>query len=142
MVDHSDVVGALPVGAAPTTSSYSTWYLASMDWTKTNTRRDKKQLKFGIWCTDLTVVVYGNHQTHFSWADTIFHQQWPVRSSEIFQHFKGYVNTGQKVSLYYHELSFVSSIHAVLTTVLYLRDVFCIWHEKSVFCMDHLKICI
>ena len=24
MVDHSDVVGALPVGAAPTTSSFST----------------------------------------------------------------------------------------------------------------------
>ena len=30
IVDHSDVVGASPVGAAPTTSSLST-YLASMD---------------------------------------------------------------------------------------------------------------
>ena len=29
IVDHSDVVGASPVGAAPTTSSFSTWHLAS-----------------------------------------------------------------------------------------------------------------
>ena len=28
IVDHSDVVGASPVGAAPTTSSFSTWHLA------------------------------------------------------------------------------------------------------------------
>ena len=28
IVDHSDVVGASPVGAAPTTSSFSNWYLA------------------------------------------------------------------------------------------------------------------
>ena len=31
IVDHSDVVGASPVGAAPTTSSFSTPLLASMD---------------------------------------------------------------------------------------------------------------
>ena len=29
IVDHSDVVGASPVGAAPTTSSFSTEHLAS-----------------------------------------------------------------------------------------------------------------
>ena len=29
IVDHSDVVGASPVGAAPTTSSFWTWHLAS-----------------------------------------------------------------------------------------------------------------
>ena len=29
IVDHSDVVGASPVGAAPTTSSFSTQHLAS-----------------------------------------------------------------------------------------------------------------
>ena len=32
IVDHSDVVGASPVGAAPTTSSFSTQYLASVHW--------------------------------------------------------------------------------------------------------------
>ena len=32
IVDHSDVVGASPVGAAPTTSSFSTEHLASLDW--------------------------------------------------------------------------------------------------------------
>ena len=49
-VVHSDVVGASPVGAAPTTSSFSTWHLASMDWTKTTARRDEIHLSFGNWC--------------------------------------------------------------------------------------------
>ena len=34
IVDHSVVVGALPVGAAPTTSSFWHKHMASMDWTK------------------------------------------------------------------------------------------------------------
>ena len=43
IVDHSDVVGAAPV--APTTSSFSTEYLASIAWAKTTARRDEKHLK-------------------------------------------------------------------------------------------------
>ena len=35
IVDNPDVVGASPVGAAPTTSSSSTQHLASMDWART-----------------------------------------------------------------------------------------------------------
>ena len=50
IVDHSDVVGAWPVGAAPTTSSFSTEHLTSMDWAKTTARRDEKYLCFVIWC--------------------------------------------------------------------------------------------
>ena len=50
IADNSDVVGASPVGAAPTTSSFSTWHLASMDWAKTTARGYKKHLSFGIWC--------------------------------------------------------------------------------------------
>ena len=53
IVDNSDVVGASPVGAAaaaPTTSSFSTEHLASMDWAETTARRDKKHLSLGIWC--------------------------------------------------------------------------------------------
>ena len=50
-VYHSDVVGASPVGVAPTTSSFSTQYLASMDWAKATVRRDEKHLSIGIWCT-------------------------------------------------------------------------------------------
>ena len=38
IIDHSDVVGASPVGAAPTTSSFSTWHLASRDSAKTGAR--------------------------------------------------------------------------------------------------------
>ena len=49
IVDHSDVVGASPVGAAPTTSSFSTKHLASLDWAKTAARRDEKQLSLAIW---------------------------------------------------------------------------------------------
>ena len=47
IVDHSKVVGALPVCAAPTASSFSTLHLASMDWTKTTTRWDEKHYSFG-----------------------------------------------------------------------------------------------
>ena len=50
MVDHSDVVGASPVGAAPTTSSFSTKHLASLDWAKTAALRDEKHLSLAIWC--------------------------------------------------------------------------------------------
>ena len=48
IVDHSDVIGASPVGAAPTTSSFSTSHLASMDWAKTTIRRDEKHISFGF----------------------------------------------------------------------------------------------
>ena len=44
IVDHSDAVGAAPVGAAPITSSFSTLYLASMDWAKATARRDEKRV--------------------------------------------------------------------------------------------------
>ena len=63
IVDHSDVVGAPPVGAAPTTSSFSTNPLVSLDREKTTARRCKNQLSFLIWCTYiryLTVVQYLN----------------------------------------------------------------------------------
>ena len=50
IVDHSDVVGASPVGAAPTTSSWSTWHLASMGWPKATARREDNHLSFWIWC--------------------------------------------------------------------------------------------
>ena len=51
IVDHSDEVGASPVDAAPITSSFSTWHLASVDWAKTIARQHQKHLGFGIWCT-------------------------------------------------------------------------------------------
>ena len=50
IVDHSDVVGASPVGAAPTTSSFSTQHLASRDSAKTAARRYENILSVGIWC--------------------------------------------------------------------------------------------
>ena len=59
IVDHSDVVGASPVGAAPTTSSFSTSYLASRDSAKTATRKYKNLLSVAIWC-DLYEILDGN----------------------------------------------------------------------------------
>ena len=51
IVDHSDVVGASPVGAAPTTSSFLTPHLASMVWAKSTARQeDQNHLNFGMWC--------------------------------------------------------------------------------------------
>ena len=50
IVDHSDVVGAAPVSAAPTTSSFSTEHLASIYCAKITASRVQKHLNFGIWC--------------------------------------------------------------------------------------------
>ena len=50
IVDHSDVVGASPIGAASTTSSFSTENLASTDWTRTTARQDENHLSLVIWC--------------------------------------------------------------------------------------------
>ena len=50
IVDHPDVVGASPVGAAPTTSSFSTEHLASLDWAMVTARWDEKHLSLGIRC--------------------------------------------------------------------------------------------
>ena len=50
IVDHSDVVGASPVGAAPTTSSFSSWHLASRDSAKKAARQCENLLSVGIWC--------------------------------------------------------------------------------------------
>ena len=50
LVDHSDVVGASPIGAAPTTSSFLTYHLAAMDLAKATTRWDESDLGFDIWC--------------------------------------------------------------------------------------------
>ena len=47
-VDHSEVVGASPLGAAPTTSSFSTQHMASMDWAKITARREDNHLSFGV----------------------------------------------------------------------------------------------
>ena len=59
IVDHSDVVGASPVGAAPITSSFSTWYLALRDSTKKAARQYENLLSVGFDASnirDLTVV--------------------------------------------------------------------------------------
>ena len=50
IADHSDVVGASPVGAAPTTSSFSTWHLVSRDLAKTAASQYENLLSVGIWC--------------------------------------------------------------------------------------------
>ena len=51
IVDNSDVVGASPIGAAPTTSSFWTEHLASIDWAKTIAWWDKKHLSFKFGAT-------------------------------------------------------------------------------------------
>ena len=48
IIDHSDVVGASPVGAAPTTSSFSTWHLASRDSVKKAARQFENLLSVDL----------------------------------------------------------------------------------------------
>ena len=49
LADHSDVVGASPVGAAPITSSLSTGFKS--DCPMTTVRQEEKYYSFGIWCS-------------------------------------------------------------------------------------------
>ena len=55
IVDHSDVVGASPVSAAPTTSLFLTWHLTSGDLANKATRQYKKCWGFVSYIRDLTV---------------------------------------------------------------------------------------
>ena len=50
IVDHSDVDGASPFGAAPTAFSFSTWRLAWRDTAKKAVRQFENLLSVGIWC--------------------------------------------------------------------------------------------
>ena len=51
IVDHSDVVGASPVGAAPTTSSFSTRTPGFIEVDKDNCKTGREAFKFGelVW---------------------------------------------------------------------------------------------
>ena len=49
IVDHSHVVRASPVGAAPTISEWSTLHVASIEWAETTARWDETHLSVGIW---------------------------------------------------------------------------------------------
>ena len=49
IVDPSDVIGASPVSAVPTTSSFSAEHLASIYWAGTAARRDDNKLDVGFW---------------------------------------------------------------------------------------------
>ena len=67
IVDHPDIVGALPVSTA--TSSFSTLHMASMDWPETIARRYERHFSCGIWCVSyirgLTVLyVWGVREGH------------------------------------------------------------------------------
>ena len=53
-VGHSDVIGTSTVSAAPTTSSFLTQHLASMDSAKSTARRDEKHVfKFGVFILEV-----------------------------------------------------------------------------------------
>ena len=77
MVNHSDIVGASPIGAAPTTSSFWTKHLASVDWTKATTRQDEKHLSFEIWCNlyerlDSNCICYRYSTAHSVQSVTVY----------------------------------------------------------------------
>ena len=49
-VAGNGIVDISDVGAAATTSTFSTSHLPSMDWANTTARRGAKHSSFGIWC--------------------------------------------------------------------------------------------
>ena len=62
IVHHWDVAGASLVGAAPTTSSFSTQYQASIAWEKTTASRDEKQ----FWDLEQLILEIWRYFDHFS----------------------------------------------------------------------------
>ena len=58
---HLDVVGASPIGAAPTTSLFSTYHLILIDCTKTTGKQNEMHLSLGSWCP-LSYRFYGMFQ--------------------------------------------------------------------------------
>ena len=79
IVAHPDVVGASPVGAALTTSSFSTQHLASMDWAKTTARRDEKHLDVGIRCV-LYYMFNGSSFCPYTWNNVC--TQWQIAAQQ------------------------------------------------------------
>ena len=88
----------MPVGAAPTTSSFSTQHLASIYCEKTTASRDEKHLSLGIWCV-LYWRLYGN----FRWTNPHLYNQQP---EHLDQTVRWFINILQKISevvqLYFH----------------------------------------
>ena len=81
IVDHSDVVGASPVGAAPTTSSISTEHLAWLDRAKTTARRDEKHLCLGFgasYIRDFTVYETNICPTYCRWHFEVHFHEWKL----------------------------------------------------------------
>ena len=65
IVDHSDLVGASPLGAAPTTSSISTSHLASLDWAKTTASETRNSSVLGVGAAYIrSLAVWSHHQYH------------------------------------------------------------------------------
>ena len=61
IVDHSDVVGA-----SPTTSSFLSQNLASLDWAKTTARRGEKHL---LMCAELKISIAVNQGSFNNMSD-------------------------------------------------------------------------
>ena len=86
IVDHSGVVGASPVGAAPTTSSFSTEQLASIYCAKTTASQVEKHLRLKeLVHLILEILRYvrddGSYEIHMQ---TEYHMKY-MWSSEVFQ---------------------------------------------------------
>ena len=77
IVDHSDLVGASLVGAAPTISSFWTWHLAQGEWAKKAAIWDEKYLSFGIWCV-LYKRFYGNLNFMLNAIDAVWIFHWNI----------------------------------------------------------------
>ena len=80
IVDHSDVVGASPVGAAPTASSFSTWHLAPRDSAKTAPRQYENLFK----CWDLVRLILETWRyVLFSFHVNQIIFSWDIANNEI-----------------------------------------------------------
>ena len=145
--DHSDVVGASPVRAAPTTSSFSTWHLASIDCTETTARWDERHLSFVIWC-NLYSRFYGRpppmKSTGTKSANELqrrdhmagYQDSSPSNGGQVMGYFKSTVET------LYNTINFCSSTHKRHSIARPKgRGMGCLlWVQRAIYCVDLSKL--
>ena len=146
LVDHSGVVGASSVGAAPITSPFSTQHLGSVDWTKTTATRDEQLIRCGIWCFFL----------HYMSFMIIYHICTIRSNTSKYSHLILYIVDTRFYCTYfcfelYHELLLMQVILPYPSILLYLSVTSDRFHKNMADIDDYLttikhniarKICI
>ena len=150
IVDNSDAVGASPVGAVPTTSSFPTQHPASTDRAKTTARGHKKHLSFEIWCalyqrshgTSKSLIDYINWVRSTSGKHCFTSSRFPIDTTcpvlSLTFTFPLYVHTWSKSLFFWRDLTVENSRALVLvrSSFMYILQSFSLLYSLKFFLFD------